>query len=455
MGDDYGAITLYNHAADNWLDNTLHSLLNTSRYTQSISSSVLYWAFGENIGKLLPLTIYVWIVVLIYQYTSLNIKSLGLKKLNWQLLFISISFASFMIIFGSPREAWHVTLFYQTFFFSSAIVTYTLSILSLLTLMLIYLRKPKFIKKHPIAALVVFFLVSFITNLWNEVLPATVFGVSFLLFLSTLFKHKIKKLPYITYYYLASMVSSLLALSVMYLSPARLARSDSLAITTNYNLFEVVSTKYIDFLEIYAGKLDFFLLVILALASSLFILNANNKSDKILSSSKKLIFYGLLLSAAAALSMLISVILLTLGYGPATTILTRALSPGHILLFSGMVVLLTGLFTYLNKKYTTHNTQVLLLVVVLILTIYAIPKMLDRSYYIVTYTGNYYELWNSVNNDLSNAKNKDSTQYVPREFSGIGDGFSLSCKEDAVYTNWLNEGIEEYYDLDSICSIED
>lgn len=457
MGDDYLAIKTYENPST-WLNEAWLSLSTTSRYLQSVTSSITYGVLGHKIAVLLPVIVLIWFFILSSLYLQLGFKKLNLTIESWKVYGLSAATLVILVISGQAAESTSILFMYQTFFFSSAIVTYTICVLAFLTLFYLYLRYTNIVKKYPKSAFGIFVGISFLLSLFNETIPASLLSVTIALLAISFFKfpilHALKKIrPYL----IGLAGANFLALIFMYLSPARAARSDFTGGLQTSNIIEPVLTKSVDIMSSYFTPATLGILVVISLITAISLVRVQ-AAQKTFS---RTLFFGIATVLAGVLSLLVAVTFVVLGYGPSSSIVPRVLLLVQILLIIGAAVTLTGASGLTLMKLPNKVSSYAILVVVsiaIVLSITIAPSYINKISAAISTTENYHQIWEAQDELLHNAAatNANKTIFLPDEGAGIGDGYSIACDGPySKFTIWLTDGMEAYYGVREICAESD
>ena len=460
MGDDYLAIKTYSNK-HTWVAESWHSLTNTGRYMQSATSSFAYGAFRDNIGVILPSIVMAWLYVLIVLYLRLankkfrlSIHKAGIYAIAAPILFIFMSA-------GRPDGVNHLWFAYQPFFFSSAIVTYTIGVLLYLSLLYSVLTSGWFSKKTIVVKSTLVFIATYILGLYNETTPATAFGISVLALLIIAFAPIVKNKLKHQYIALLSSTAaaSVFALVTMYFSPSSIARRQNLTSlgTDRSNLVESVLTNFNTTISsLMLRPSDIALMFIICIVFYILVIP---KQARVMFKPAKLGLVGVLVLATGLLSLLGTLSLLGLGYGSTVSILPRTLLIPQLVIGVGLFILglslLSRLYSYSKKL---GWLQAGALIVFTVGAVVIMPHHVSRSAGHLIGAQDYNAIWQQQNSELRELSktNPDKTIYLKDEGAGIGDGFSTKCTGPAAkYTIWLADGMESYYGLREICAQSD
>ncbi len=459
MGDDYLAIKTYSNK-HTWVAESWHSLTNTGRYMQSATSSVAYGAFRDNIGVILPFIVMAWLYVLIVLYLRLankkfrlSIHKAGIYAIAAPILFIFMSA-------GRPDGVNHLWFAYQPFFFSSAIVTYTIGVLLYLSLIYFVLTSGWFSKKTIVVKSTLVFVTTYILGLYNETTPATAFGISVLALLIIAFAPIVKNKLKHQYIALLSSTAaaSVFALVTMYFSPSSIARRQNLTSlgTDRSNLVESVLTNFNTTISsLVLRPSDIALIFLIGITFYLLVLGKQSRSN-LKPVSLSLTGAGVIMTGL--LTLLGTLVLLGLGYGATPNVYPRTLLIPQLVINSGLIILAVGLVSWLYSYHKAKSIQVAVLVIFTIGAFIITPHHIARSAGHITGAQDYNAIWQNQDSQLKDLSrsNPEETVYIKDEGAGIGDGFSTKCT--GPYTKstiWLADGMEAYYGLREICAQSD
>ncbi|MEO5690816.1 MAG: hypothetical protein ABIQ64_01380 [Candidatus Saccharimonadales bacterium] len=456
IGDDYGSISTF-HLKDNWIYEFYFSLTSTGRYSQSITASSLYGLLGDKIVVLLPLVTLIWFITVSSLYIRLLlIKFTGNLPLSWLYAISSgIVFTFFVLIVNNPPitttlPGW---VSFQLFFWPSGIITYTLPLLILLSgiyILFVSSWRRKFTYRLRLILFIVLLLGS---SLYNEIQPAFVASISVLFICISYFKPYtgIKKYRGIL---IASTLTSLLGLILMYFSPGRLTRTkflNSIEPTVQGSLIDsVIRNIFTLFRESYLRPREVILLVLTGLVVSLIFYYSRYRPKNYLTRLKYSLPYILLLPILFLLSVCISFILIAMGYGYTAGIYPRTMLLSQILYIMAIISLtfaLSGMLLAQSRKLGTYSV-IILTIFSSILFIGSFYKYIGKVQVQINSSVIYANQWDEQDRTLKSAasNNIKETVYLPTPATGIGDGFSLTCTGPyAISTMWLNVQIWEYY----------
>lgn len=461
MGDDYLAIKTYSDKTT-WLNEAWYSLTTTGRYLQSITASVSYGILGDNIATVLPAIVIVWLYILLVAYIRLAnqfihqaISSAGVYTAAAVLLFIIMSA-------GRPDGLHSLWFSYQIFFFSAAIVTYTLCVLLYLSGLLFVLNSKWLQKRSLITQGVAIFIAAYILGLYNEVVPVTAAALASFAFVGIAIRARRSrnKSTRRSLVLLGSAVgASTLSVLTMYFSPASIARRNSLqqaANSTDVGLAEsVVQNTIVTIGNLMLRPSDILLVAIVSVSFYTLFINHTKISRKLSSHTS---MAGLLLFIAGLFAVILSLILLSVGYGPATAILARTMFIPQLLLYIGVSVAALGIVAFLWRIAHKPHLRVSILLFALLGGLVITPHHIRRSAIHLTHVQDYNAAWHSQDETLRNhaQSNPAETIYIEDAGAGIGDGFSAKCTGPAAHsTIWLTDVMEAYYGVKEICSKSD
>jgi hypothetical protein len=455
IGDDYLAIKTFSNK-HTWLVESWNSLTHTGRYMQSITSSLGYGIFRSKSAVILPLIVMAWVFVLTYLYIKIGGKKLKIKIGTSNNLMISASILFLLLNFGRPSDPHNIWLFFQPYFFTSAIVTYTIGFLIYLTFLYVLLASKKVAKLSDLKYSILIFIVTYILSLYNETSPATILGLSSLGIVVDL---SIKKQRGRLFYALASTASaSLLALVTMYLSPANQARRHAIGAQTT------LGDMYTGIVHNLQTMLSSFLLrpsdiiTILALGAVICTILAP-KITAVVKSSRPILIAGIATVASGILSLIASLTLATIGYGVSPNVYPRTLFIPEVLLVVGFVMVAVSLWVAVgsytsSKPYASGVFMLAMLLGTLLIT----PHSISRTAGHLTGVQDYNAVWQRQDQELREwaQVSPNKTIYLDDEGAGISDGFSTRCTgPNAASTSWLSDGMEAYYGVKKICATSD
>ena len=459
IGDDYLAIKTYSDR-HTWLSEAWYSLTHTGRYLQSIASSVAYGSMRSHIAVILPLVILTWLYMLIFASGRLISTRTEVKLTTTQNHFLSSAILVIFVTAGQVVEKSGVWLMYQSFYFSSAIVTYTVALLLYGTLFYLYARYHLVVEKYKKTSLILFIVFTFALGLFNETLPATLFGLSiFVVFCSLMYKRRAGLIKSIRKYSLALAGSSIIALVAMYLSPSSSARRETTGAMQETDLLLPIFNKTLNTItQFFFQPADLLLMAVFAVLIFSFILSRARKNR---SAYLKLVILGGFVTFASVMALIAATTLLILGYGISTPIYPRTLLLVQILYVVGTMTLFIGLVGYILKsvpaRFANYSVFAVSLIAILS-TLLVSTSFVERFANDISGVAEYNAIWNRQDDLLREeaANDQDETVYLDDSGAGIGDGFSIECNSPfSKNTIWLNDGIEAYYGIDEICSKSD
>lgn len=451
MGDDYLAIHTF-ASLHQLPDTTLHALTHTGRYTQSITSALAYGLLQNWAPVCLSLFVILLSFFIIRKYMLTLLSSIGISRANLATNLVSgIALIAIMTLCQPliPKSTFYM---YQAFYFSSAIVTYTIAWLATLALLHWFFFGKHANRKH---SLILVGLLLYVIFLSNETLPASLvifsvlaYGISFL----GLAKRSIGKQRDLL---ITICGSGFLALLSMFFSSGNTTRRSELAVRHDQSTIVSILGHIGAFLNNnLLTRQDCLFVLLCGITTYLLLrpllLKKGNTRIFLYTGLGSLLFFAVSLSTSIAL--------LVYGYGPYTATLGRALLLPIFSFYVGCVALITyGMSSGERWILQTHRDKIFLIKTVFVLLIavaslYALPLYLGRVTDHLRTAVNYETLWRTENEILRQqaATNPTARVIVPDSFSGIGDGFNLRCK--SPYSTWLNVGIATYYEVGSVCS---
>lgn len=457
IGDDYLAIKMFSNK-HTWLATSLQSLAETGRYAQSIASSVSYGLFRDKVGVFLPAIAVLWTLTLTYLFTTLLVRRSHIPATRTHSSLFAATLLYLMVASGrvtDPNGVWYI---FQPFFFSSAIVTYTLSVLLYFTLFYLVIRNWNFIQAHRRGSLVAFALLTFVFALFNETTPATLAGLSSMMLLYSYMPSKLHapNLTPLRPYFFTLIASSVVALLTMFFSPANIARRHKTGALQNTDIITPIARK-LEFAltSVVYRPSDVILLIALGVIVGFVVFRITSKRKL---PTIKLFIAGVLLLISSLLSLIASITLTTIGYGPSISLLPRTLLLPQIFYITGLVILSMSLFLAM-LNYSSGRIQSFIVSIALLGTtvalVISLPHHISRTAGQVSGVQDYHAVWLKQDSRLKSASKIDpnSTIYISDQGAGIGDGFSIKCyAESSKYTSWLNDGMEAYYSVKEICS---
>ncbi|MNH58441.1 hypothetical protein D3C73_102390 [compost metagenome] len=461
IGDDYGAIATF-RLNSNWPHEAMHSLAETGRYGQSVVASVLYGIFGDKIVTLLPLIFILWFIFLSYLFVK---KFLQQYVKNQQLLALySIATAIilvFLVLFvnNAPKTTnLIVWVSYQSFFWPSGIITYTLPLLTLLSgfYALFLSRFRTQITRR--AQTIYFIILILLTSLFNEVQPVTISVIaagllilSYLKFYSQLRKYR----PTL----LITIGMSALGLVALFFAPGRTQRSKALETITPTSDGSVVDSigRNLTVLthELYLRPREVVLLVVIGLLAAVAIYQIAKNKKVYDTHIKQMLPYAILLVVICIISIIVSTALIAVGYGYSAGVYVRTMLICQLTYVISLPFLTFSLASLALSKFGMNNVFRLLIVLISVVFIISIPKYIDKTLTQVNSSVTYHNAWIEQDSLLQKAASNGmrETVYLKNPVAGIGDGFSLQCVGPyALSTMWLNVQITQYYgNNDRVC----
>ena len=458
VGDDYSAIKEF-AMTDNWLAAALHSLANTGRYTQSITSSIAYGALGDKAPLLLPALIIVWLTLLIYAYAHLLLKKCALKN-RFSIpvsILIALVAVSLVASLNRPLIGDGTWFSYQMLFFSSAIVTYSIPLLVVLSLVYILLLHGRLISKRRWLSLLLFSGSMYVISLSNETLPATVIAITPIILMANFIYHRrfvIKNK--LSQYSLASASASLLALLTLYFSPASIKRRQLSATTSDTNIINAVIERTGQMLSNHVYKKGDIALIIAASLVITLLITLYSRTNIRQQITKHATLIGATLLASSFMALLVATTLLVIGYGPTTPIYPRTLMIHQVFYISGGILLSIGVWmTLLGWSRWGHYIRIISIVVAVAILAAATPGQLTRASSQITAAIQYKSAWSELDYQLRTTAREQSNKIiiVNPATAGIGDGFTLVCYgSNFEEQNWVHWVVQEYYGVKRICS---
>lgn len=456
IGDDYLAIKTFSDK-HTWLPEAWNSFTHTSRYMQSITSSLAYGLFRSKVAILLPLIVMVWFYTLTFLYIRLASNRTKIQVTNTGNFVISAAILFLLLNFGRPSDMHNIWLFFQPYFFTSAIVTYTIGALLYLTFLLFMLSSKKVLRLPSLNYLSIIFAGTFLLGLYNETMPATLLGLSALGALASFVKSK--KTTKIFYTFLVTGASTLLALIVMFISPANAARRQTVGAKMSF------SDLYIGVSHNLSSALSSFILrpsdivTAVAIATVVYFMLAPKGKLKL---SVKVATSTLILGAssitAGLLSLIASLTLSAIGYGISPNIYPRTMLLPEIFFITGLIITSLGLWAIIDTKVKNQYLITALLAAIVVATLFIVPHSISRTASHLVGVQDYNAIWQKQDQELKERAKTDpqDTVYINDEGAGIGDGFSVRCIGPYVkYTSWLSDGMEAYYGVKKICATSD
>lgn len=465
IGDDYGAIATYN--SGNWIHEAYNSLMNTGRYGQSIASSVLYRTLGNYIVTLLPVAITAWFITLTFFYVRCFLRP-HLEDRRYLSLYsfgVSIILTFLILFINKPPDTTNLTAWisYQLFFWPSGIITYTLPLLILLSsFYLLFLSGlEKRISRR--AQVTYYVIIVLLSSLFNEVQPAILVIVSLGLFLLS-YVRPYKAIQRYRFTLLTTMATAMVGLAGLYFSPGRFERSHILKTLTpsssNESLTGSIGRNLTTLTHnIYLRPRELALLVIIGILAA-FIMYQLTKNKKVYAAYiKQTPAYGILLLIICVISIIMSITLVSIGYGYNSGIYPRTMLIAQISYVITVLFLAFSLSSLLFSKFGINNIFRLGIIIGGLILLVSTPKYIDKILTQVNSSVTYYNEWITQDALLRKAASNNirETVYLANPAVGIGDGFSLQCVGMyAKSTMWLNVQVTQYYgNQDRVCPASD
>ena len=456
IGDDYLAIKTFSDK-HTWLSEAWNSLTHTSRYMQSITSSLAYGLFRSKVAVLLPLIVMIWFYMLIFLYVRLASNRTKIQITNTGNFVISAAILFLLLNFGRPSDMHNIWLFFQPYFFTSAIVTYTIGILLYLTFILFMLSSKKALRLPPFKYLSIIFVGTFLLSLYNETMPATLLGLSALGALVSFAKSR--KTTKIFYALLVTGASTLLALMVMFLSPANAARRQTVGAKMSFSdLYTGVSHNLSSALSSFILRPSDIVTAVAIATVAYFMLAPKGKLKLGVKVVVPTLVVGASSIAAGLLSLIASLTLSAIGYGVSPNIYPRTLLLPEIFLITGLIITTLGVWAIIDTKVRKQYLTAAVMSVIMVATLFTTPHSISRTASHLVGVQDYNAVWQKQDQELKEQAKTDpqDTVYIEDEGAGIGDGFSVRCVGPYVkYTSWLSDGMEAYYGVKRICATSD
>lgn len=457
IGDDFGAIVFYR--PDVWAVHTWTSLLDTGRYGQSVMGAIVYGLLGNKAPNILPFVIIAWFITLVYVYINYLLgRYFQIKPVNRYLATVFTILFTFLVLFVNNGVANNppTWITYQTFFWPSGIVTYTIPTLLIFTAMyLLFVRRNLLSTKK---RYVYFAVAVFTVGLFNETLPATMFTFAAgLLLLSHIpvLKTALSKRPI----YLVTIAASLSAITILLLSPGSQKRQAATGVFHRGDVVQgILHNFWFTLTDLMFRPKELILIGAFGLVIAL-IINSHVKTN--FTALKKAQTHGLvsgMITLALALgALLVSLTLLAIGYGEHTSVYARTLLIPQILYVLGLILLAISISGLIIGKFKPYIVR-LMLAAALLLFVVLLPHYLNKIVSQVNSSIGYSNAWTEQETVIKNQLKQDPNQtiYLPQSVAGIGDGFSLSCTGPySSSTIWLNYQIADYYNIKRVCSVQD
>jgi len=456
IGDDYLAIKTFSDK-HTWLSEAWNSLTHTSRYMQSITSSFAYGLFRSKVAVILPLIVMIWFYTLTFFYIRFMSNRAKIQITNIGNFTASAAILFLLLNFGRPSDMHNIWLFFQPYFFTSAIVTYTIGVLLYLTFILCMISSKKLLRLPSVSYLSTIFSGTFLLSLYNETMPATLLGLSILGAIVSFIKSK--KTTKVFYTFLATGTSALLALIVMFFSPANAARRQIVGAKTSlgdlytgvsHNLNSALSSSILRPSDIITA---------IAIATIVYFMMAPKGKLKFSpKAAAPTLVVGILSIIAGLLSLIASLTLSAIGYGISPNIYPRTLLLPEILLIAGLIITILSIWMIIDTRVKRQYLTTFAMATVMVATLSIVPHSISRTASHLVGVQDYNAVWQKQDQELKEqAKtNPKDTVYIDDEGAGIGDGFSVRCVGPYVkYTSWLSDGMEAYYGVKRICATSD
>lgn len=454
MGDDYLAIDTY-ASLHHLPEKLIHSLTHTGRYTQSITAGLSYGLLQNLAPLVLSLIVLTGSFFIVRMYASRVLISADSKgRSDFVINLISVIAIVAIVTMGQPLIPKSTLYMYQAFFFSSAIVTYTIAWLATLILFYWYIFKKH---RNRNRALVVLGFAIYLIFLSNETLPATLMLYSLVVIaLSFIPIGILRNIKIYRNLFTTVAISGFAALITMYFSSGNAIRRKELGVTQDQNIIVATLEHVLNFLRnnlLQPSTISFVLLC--AIMTYLLL----RRSQSISKEPRRILLYsGLGSLLFFIISLCTAIALLIYGYGPHTAMLGRAMLLPMFSFYIGWALTVIYLLQLLDRKLMLtkprHRASLAfaLLIAIFGLALSSLPTyfvhITNHTRTVVTYES----LWRTQDTRLREkaAANPHTPLIVPDQFSGIGDGYNLRC--NSPYSIWLNVGMEAYYDVDRICS---
>ena len=455
IGDDYLAIKTFSDK-HTWLAEAWNALAHTGRYMQSITSSLGYGLFRGKAPTILPLIVMAWFFLLAYLYVQLGARKLKIPATALNTSMISAAILFLLLSYGQPTDPHDIWFFFQPFFFSSAIVTYTIGLLLYLTFLLVLLSSKKVSKLPDLQYWGLIFIVTYILGLYNETSPATVFTLSVIVFIAGVLKSWWSKRT--LYALLSTVAASLCALITMYISPAVQARRHSIGApkASLGDMLTGIAHNLQASLHFLFTPSDIIIILSLGAAISILLIPKIASLHKV---HLRILTTGLFGLISGVISLTISLTLVAIGYGIGPNIYPRTLLIPEILLIIGLLLLSVSVWSFIIR-YTTKKPHILTLLLLcsLLGMTFATTHSISRTANHLVGVQDYNATWHQQDLELRQwaQVSPNKTIYLDDSGAGISDGFSTKCIGPNVKsTSWLSEGMETYYSVKHICAKSD
>lgn len=456
VGDDYVALKEFS-MADNWMLSTYDSLTHTGRYMQSILSSVSYGLFGEAIPVVLPAITIIWLTILLFLFSRIITRKHQLSS-SWAINATVALITLFLIAsLNRPLIGDGTWFAYQMLFFSSAIITYTIPALVVLTAIYAVVHKGYFVTKRGAWSLVLFGLTIYLMGLSNETLPATTVAISPIVLVSIFIKtRKITLKTTASKYTIVATVASMLSLLTLYFSPSSVERRLSHKTEEGFDITGAVLSKleYMFNNHIFI-KSDIVLLAVISLLIAVLI-GLHIKRMRTATLARTFSALGATMLACSIMAILVATVLLVFGYGPYTPIYPRTLIIFQILYVTGGIMLGVGFWlAVISLRKWLQWYTILVVCSGIVLACFILPGNLNRSSNQILASINYSQEWHNTDSYLGSTagQHREKIITINESAAGIGDGFSLRCYgENLERPNWLGRAMSAYYGVPQICS---
>lgn len=252
--------------------------------------------------------------------------------------------------------------------------------------------------------------------------------------------------------------ASLLALVSMYFSPANIARRQLLSsmgvdnsngliagIVSNFSTtLSSLMLRPSDILLVFSAGLVFYLIAI-----------SYRARRQLHAHSSQILLAGVVITGTGIISILISIVLSAIGYGPSAGVLARTLLIPQILLSTGLFISSVGTVGLLYSHKIFRPARIAFMSLIVLGTLIITPHHISRSATHLSRAQDYQASWQQQDAMLRThaQQNPQVPIRINESNAGIGDGFSLRCSmPQAKGTHWLNEGMQAYYGIREICS---
>ena len=468
-GDDYYSIpgmSIYENGFINFFEHLFNKVAESSRPAQEIFAHISYGLLGNSTPVILPIITAFLFVITGYLYFG---KVPQIRRLNAHRKFIQLCLSIILFVFciylSRSLSGDGSVYSYQLFFFSSAIVTYTLPLLTILLAIYYFMlsgRAKRYRSLWP--RILIFILLTFLLTANEVMAPGLIVAIALPLLayiILRLVKRKSRLRDLIRSNVVINstiiLVGSLASLAITI--PLKKSRMSANLAGSDYSLYSNLSNSIGETIHILSTTIfrptDILTSLILSVLLVLFIHIYTPKSKV---NYIRILYTGLALLIITILLFYVSRVLSNAAYGlvfyqvPRTTLLPHIMYSLTLLTMSIGVVGI-AINTLPRRGVTIALTA---LIACLAVSTIAIPRILDRaSGQLEASIKNNYR-WHSRDKQIIDAIDRgESSVYLDDTTDGISDIFIVHCEDKNLNPSWIwyREGMSDYYnDRIRICN---